>query len=347
MKALARREADEGYDVLFSDDLRTPGEILHPDGTRTATGVSAAAILRGYGWEEVPAENPQGLMAALLKLLRKFDPSQPRDPGGEGGGQWVSGLNTKQADTLSRLAANGGWVPAGSLDRRSADALVARRMARRQNTGFGHEPHYSYRITHWGRSALTRAGVTKFDPSQPRDGDGKWSETGAGGGSGLAEVVAAYPPGESDAEYYKVSEAGAIDVTVYRTGGLTHHTKEGAKRGTFFGDSEQSVRMYSPMHGGAPVEVYQVQAKKAIVARNAAVLWRHLYGKPLDVAEIDVRRFGGLSSKGAYQWAEGRIAGTLRAQGYDAIIYTSPPAPAKYELAVIAPKSARVTLRKP
>lgn len=149
----------------------------------------------------------------------------------------------------------------------------------------------------------------------------------APGAVSLSALVSGLPDG--------VVPVGRAVVRVYRVGPLHKD-----KRGLFFAGSPESAGAYSSLHSGHQVQSYVVTVQNAVKASGPHQLWRHFFGKPLNLAEIDVRRkFNDIRK--ALRWADERLAAKVRAAGYDALIYTSPPPPAEMELAVVAP-TARV-----
>jgi hypothetical protein len=164
-----------------------------------------------------------------------------------------------------------------------------------------------------------------WDESEhPRDDDGKFTE-GGGGGEDLVTVVARVPK-------EGVHTLENVRVRVFRAGGLGEN-----KRGIFFGDSKTSVAPYARIHD-AEIKEYVIEAKKVFVAEGIHEAWKHLYGKPLRYEEIDIKhKFNDTVKAG--RWADEKVAASLRAKGYTALIWTNPLAPAKHELAVISPKA--------
>jgi hypothetical protein len=57
MQEIARRDVENGYESLRSESPDKPGVIIRSDGSSYHTTVSAAAVLRGYGWRRVPTSD--------------------------------------------------------------------------------------------------------------------------------------------------------------------------------------------------------------------------------------------------------------------------------------------------
>ena len=147
--------------------------------------------------------------------------------------------------------------------------------------------------------------------------------------SDLSKLLEAHPD---------AGELSDIDLTAYRVGTLNPFNKE---RGSFFGDDYQSAEDYASRHPGHDVTAYRVEAKKAFVAKNLHQAWRAVFGKPLDINDID-RRFKFKNTALAWRWADTQLFRKLRGKGYDALILRDPAPPARHEIALID-KSAKAT----
>jgi SPP1 gp7 family putative phage head morphogenesis protein len=133
-------------------------------------------------------------------------------------------------------------------------------------------------------------------------------------------------------------EVGPIRVIAYRVG-----STDDPGRGVFLGDSPESVEPYKSLHEGHEIIRYRVDAKNALIADSQASLHRYLYDKSLqDAVWSEDKKSGFKDSIQAFRKVEARMARDLRRRGFDAIVYRSPPAPAKHEIAVIG-KSAVLT----
>lgn len=130
--------------------------------------------------------------------------------------------------------------------------------------------------------------------------------------------------------------AGPVQVTGYRVGSTAN-----APRGVFFAGAPEDAEKYAVLHEGQSVQKYTVSAKNAAVAKNHARLFAALFpGKSFQDAIYSADK---KSSINGFRKVEAKMAARLRALGHDAIIYTAPPAPAKTEIAIIEPKTARAT----
>jgi hypothetical protein len=126
---------------------------------------------------------------------------------------------------------------------------------------------------------------------------------------------------------------GAVKVLAYRVGPLSDPS---GGRGIFFGDSPESIADYEGLHPGHKMQRYEVSAKKAIAATGHHQLYKHLFGGTLQDAVWNADKASGFkSSVVAFAKMEVKMARALRAKGYDAIVYTSPPAPAKHEIVLL------------
>lgn len=170
-----------------------------------------------------------------------------------------------------------------------------------------------------------------------------------GPGSGCHGDNCGRPPGSGSGGVGKLSDyadktgaIGAISVMVYRSGEI-----KDSGRGVFFADDKAGAQAYSSLHNDAPTVEYTVDAKNAYVIRNQFSLYRELYptkGTLQDaVYKIDRRTN---DSKKAFAIIEEKMAMELRKRGYDALIYTKPPAPATMELSVLDQKSASIKTTK-
>jgi hypothetical protein len=189
------------------------------------------------------------------------------------------------------------------------------------------------------------------EADHPRDPDGQFTVNG-----GLGDVAA---KANTDREYAeaaaqlnagritdiqftratgKVHDLQGADLTVYRVGSLD---REG--RGVHFGDSPASIEDYRSIHPGEAVKEYRVSVGKTGVTRNHMTLHQHLFGSDFrDAAEKASRRSGEDYSKAAAK-VEQRMAAEARRRGYEAIVYTSPPLPAKHELVLLKKGAAKLT----
>ena len=126
---------------------------------------------------------------------------------------------------------------------------------------------------------------------------------------------------------------------VFRTGTATN-----TARGFFFGDSEKSVEGYRANHGNAPIERYEVKFSKGLVVDHHYKLYQKLFpnkGTWQDAIFRADKASGFKSSIVAARKVEEAMFREARKQGFDAVLFTAPPAPAKHELAVFDRKQVR------
>lgn len=178
----------------------------------------------------------------------------------------------------------------------------------------------------------------EFEDEHPRDQQGQFAPKDGGspakpsapedGARWLSDVI-------SNVSTDVKEDMGPVTVRAFRVG----ETKDPGW-GIFFGGTKEEVEPYASLHEGHGVKEYVLDAKKPFVARAQYALFQHLYGKPLQqgIYEWEQRHKG--KGGNAQREIEARMARDLRKKGYDAIIYTKPPAPAKHEIAIIDPKSA-------
>jgi len=158
-----------------------------------------------------------------------------------------------------------------------------------------------------------------FDPNQPRDEEGKWTEVenaarhAAGLGSSIQQIVDSTQIGD------EFVELGKISVIAYRTGSIDH----GHERGIFFGNTPEAIKDYESLHANEPVKEYQITTGNTIAAKDVRSLYQQLYKKRLDLNAIDdAHKFN--SPAKALRWAEARVARTLTARGFDSAILSAP-----------------------
>jgi hypothetical protein len=137
----------------------------------------------------------------------------------------------------------------------------------------------------------------------------------------------------------KVHDFEGADLTVYRVGNLDR-----MGRGVHFGDSPESIAEYKSIHPGEAVKEYRVSVGKTGVTRNHMTLHQHLFGKNFQDAVWRADKASGMkSSIAAADKVEQRMAAEARRRGYEAIVYTSPPLPAKHELVLLKKGAAKLT----
>jgi hypothetical protein len=184
-------------------------------------------------------------------------------------------------------------------------------------------------------------------PREPAGGPGGGEFTGNGGdlasiakkfddSKEYAELSAKLNAGQITNKQFdkatgKLHDLNSIDVKVYRVG-----SAEMAPRGIHFGDSPQSIEAYTSIHPGQEIKEYRIEAGKTGVTRNHMTLHQHLFGSDFrNAVEAEDRRSGSKSYVAAAERVEGRMAKEARKRGYEAIIYTHPPLPAKHELVLL------------
>jgi hypothetical protein len=190
------------------------------------------------------------------------------------------------------------------------------------------------------------------EADHPRDPDGQFTVSG-----GLADVAAKASTDREYADALEQFKAGRItqsqlaqatgkvhdfegaDLTVYRVGNLDR-----MGRGVHFGDSPESIAEYKSIHPGEAVKEYRVSVGKTGVTRNHMTLHQHLFGKNFQDAVWRADKASGMkSSIAAADKVEQRMAAEARRRGYEAIVYTSPPLPAKHELVLLKKGAAKLT----
>jgi len=127
-----------------------------------------------------------------------------------------------------------------------------------------------------------------------------------------------------------------LSLKVYRTG-----AQRDIGRGIFFGDSPESVKPYSSLHNNAPINEYTVSPKKTLITESPFALHKELFnGKSFqDAVWAEDKKSGFKSSIEASRKVEAKMAAALKRKGYDAFVYTKPPAPAKHEISILNPKA--------
>lgn len=175
--------------------------------------------------------------------------------------------------------------------------------------------------------------VEKFNPyhkpgGSPEGGQfasGDGGDPGVSGSKSLSDLVSYLKGGT-------YTDVGPVEVEVWRAG----EPRESG-RGIFYADSREDAAEYSSIHGGAAPKKYTVSAKNPIVTTSHMTLHQHLFaGKTFqDAVWAEDKKSGFKSSIEASRRVEAKMAARAKKLGHDAIIYTSPPAPAKYEIAIL------------
>lgn len=181
--------------------------------------------------------------------------------------------------------------------------------------------------------------IRGFCPTGPGGGiDNSCSSKDGGGGSEGAFGSKASPEnlaGLADRE----GEVGEIHVKVYRVGSVAD-----APRGIHFGDSVESVSEYKAIHPGQEIQEYVVSAKNAYVTKNQ---WTAAKALGFDYEEELGKAIKKVNGKNPGPWkpgdehriVEAKIKREAKKKGWDAIVYKSPPLPAKHEIVVFSEKT--------
>ena len=129
---------------------------------------------------------------------------------------------------------------------------------------------------------------------------------------------------------------GPLDVVVWRTGPL----EDWAGRGIYFGGDKKDAEAYQGIHNDAEILPYRVQARNAYVTKGQGSLMRELFNKAWgdEVYKTDIGRFKGGDSPAAARFLEAKMVKELKKRGHDALVYLSPAAPARTELAAFGAK---------
>jgi len=138
----------------------------------------------------------------------------------------------------------------------------------------------------------------------------------------------------------KTGAIGALTVTVYRVGDPV----DVYGRGVFYAGEREGADAYASIHSGKTTQAYDVTAQNVYVTTGPHSLYKELFpGKTFNDAVWQADKKSGFkSSVVASRAIEAKMAAKLKSMGHDALVYTNPPAPAKTELAVLNPKTAKV-----
>jgi hypothetical protein len=290
----------------------------------------------------VPAEDKRFKHGDAIIIVDGFDPDEPRNERGE----WTAEETIEMAKTQRELLA----------------AIRAKKAGEQKGEAFINIPSPAQKIRNaeimFGTgSPQHKAAIKKFGtkdewneedhPREPAGGPGGGEFTGNGGdlasiakkfddSKEYAELSAKLNAGQITNKQFdkatgKLHDLNSIDVKVYRVG-----SAEMAPRGIHFGDSPQSIEAYTSIHPGQEIKEYRIEAGKTGVTRNHMTLHQHLFGSDFrNAVEAEDRRSGSKSYVAAAERVEGRMAKEARKRGYEAIIYTHPPLPAKHELVLL------------
>lgn len=311
------------YLAILRKGVVNPAEGAPKYGTDTPAGLdfrpgtrrSAEVLDRTAQPRRTPSPHTGGSLEAAESLRQPARPASNGRPARQGD----RGNTPPRTPVIDATLAGGpGW------DRVTSAQVAAELDAQRRP---GDDPlDESPEVETLDYEAQMQEDADRFRPTINEEEDG---EALAASSRTLDSVITENP----DAQ-----ELTNLDLLVHRVGPLNEPTQG---RGLFFGDSLQSVQPYARNHEGHDPKLYKVTTKKTFVARNLHDAWQKLFGKRLDLNEIDIRRK--LKSVGlAWRWADQQVAKRLRARGFDSFILTAPAPPAKHEIALIG-KTAVVT----
>lgn len=177
----------------------------------------------------------------------------------------------------------------------------------------------------------TTSSYAGFNPDQLRDEDGQWTD---GGGVSISDL--------SKKHTGKGLEklGGKSTVTVYRVGDL-----DDRGRGIHFGESAASVAPYRGLHKNKNIKKYDVEAENIGIVKHHMDLHRTLFkGQTFqDAVWAEDKKSGFKDSIAATFRVEVKMARAARQLGFNALIYTAPPAPAKQELVVLNTRKVKIT----
>ncbi len=166
-------------------------------------------------------------------------------------------------------------------------------------------------------------------------GSGNFGHEGRPGERGGSSTTEGDESRLSDFLTSDTDRLGPISVRVFRTGDLVGQDN----RGIFFAEERENAESYASLHG-KPVVEYSIQTKNTRRAESAHSLYQELFGKRLDVNDIDIsHKFN--STPRALRWAEARIARRLQSQGFDSVLLTK--AFGHVELWVLPKNSIQIT----
>jgi len=155
--------------------------------------------------------------------------------------------------------------------------------------------------------------LAKHDGPGPHPGTGSSQDVHGGGEGAGAKTLHDIKNGKNEGD-----ALGSIEVLVFRTGDLVGKDN----RGIFFAAENENAEQYVSLHGDDPVKSYKVKTKNTVFEKSQHSLYEKLYGKRLDVNDIDIsKKFN--STPRALRWAEARMARTLQARGFDSVVFSS------------------------
>jgi hypothetical protein len=330
----------------FKNDPALPGKAVYRERDIPASWIVSHKVYKDADEEYVVVYAvilvPESDLQDGIVWHDGFDPDEPRNERGE----WTSEETIEMAKTQRELLA----------------AIRAKKAGEQKGEAFINIPSPAQKIRNaeimFGTgSPQHKAAIKKFGtkdewneedhPREPAGGPGGGEFTGNGGdlasiakkfddSKEYAELSAKLNAGQITNKQFdkatgKLHDLNSIDVKVYRVG-----SAEMAPRGIHFGDSPQSIEAYTSIHPGQEIKEYRIEAGKTGVTRNHMTLHQHLFGSDFrNAVEAEDRRSGSKSYVAAAERVEGRMAKEARKRGYEAIIYTHPPLPAKHELVLL------------
>jgi hypothetical protein len=194
--------------------------------------------------------------------------------------------------------------------------------------------------------------VNNFDPSQPRDEDGRWTDSGSKGldhlGKNLVEHpkskytpgMYSSPQGATLTRFSGTSEIESLSATVYRVGDISDKPRKG---GSFFAGDPESIKPYMSLHEGQEIKEYDVSLEKVFIAGHQNDLTKAWFGKTYgEMMDSFQRRLGSKGADVATAAFDKKIANEAKKRGYSGIVYMSPAPPAKTELMIIGDANKKI-----
>lgn len=136
----------------------------------------------------------------------------------------------------------------------------------------------------------------------------------------------------------KIGETISLKTVVYRTGVIKDFGQ-----GIFFAGDKQGAEGYTGIHK-MEVLSYYIETKSTFVIEKHHDLWKLLFPHELNwvdkIPELWLEKK--MDTTNAWRYMERLMVSELLKNGNDSIAYTSPPAPAKSELAIINIKSVLI-----
>lgn len=117
-----------------------------------------------------------------------------------------------------------------------------------------------------------------------------------------------------------------VDIRAYRVGSL----QDPHKRGVFFSGDREGAEEYGAFHPGEEVQSYDLSLDNVLIAGHQNSVSRLFFKKPYQQVMASL---GGGSE--AMKKFDRKVIAEAKKRGIQAIIYTRPAAPAKFEVMVI------------